>query len=73
MQIVSNVPLDYFKVIEEKPIGGGESVDLVAENDRERIAVGIETGKSDAFHNLAKDLEKGFDKVIVVNLKKKRE
>jgi len=67
---------DYFrergyKVIEEKPIGGGKSVDLVAENDKEKIAIEIETGKSDAFHNLAKDLEKGFDKVIVVNLKRK--
>jgi len=67
---------DYFrergyKVIEEKPIGGGKSVDLVAENDKEKIAIEIETGKSNAFHNLAKDLEKGFDKVIVVNLKRK--
>ena len=67
---------DYFrekgyKVVEEKPIGGGKSVDLVAENDKEKIAIEIETGKSDAFHNLAKDLEKDFDKVIVVELKRK--
>ena len=61
-----------YKVIEEKPIGGGKIVDLVAENDKERIGIEIETGKSDVFYNLTKDLEKGFDKVIVVNLKKKR-
>jgi len=68
---------DYFRekgyrVTEEKPIGGGKSVDLVAENDKERIAIEIETGKSDAFYNLTKDLKEGFDKVVVVNLKRKK-
>ena len=47
-------------------------MDLVAENDKERIAIEIETGKSDAFYNLTKDLGEGFDKVIVVNLKTKK-
>jgi len=61
-----------YRVTEEKPIGGGKSVDLVAENDKERIAVEIETGKSDAFYNLTKDLKEGFDKVVVVNLKRKK-
>jgi hypothetical protein len=62
-----------YTVTEEKPIGGGRTVDLVAVNAKEKIAIEIETGKADAFHNLAKDLEKGFDKVIVVNLKKREE
>ncbi len=60
-----------YRVTEEKPIGGGKSVDLVAENDSERIAIEIETGKSNAFYNLTKNLDKEFDKIIVVNLKKK--
>jgi hypothetical protein len=46
---------------------------LVAVNKKEKIAIEIETGKSDAFQDLAKDLEKDFDKVIVVNLKKREE
>jgi hypothetical protein len=67
---------DYFRekgyrVTEEKSIGGGKAVDLVIENGKERIAKEIDTGKSDAFYNLTKDLEEGFDKVVVVNLKKK--
>jgi hypothetical protein len=62
-----------YTVTEEKPIGGGKTVDLVAAKGKEKIAVEIETGKSDAFHNLAKDLESEFDKVIVVELKKKKE
>ncbi len=60
-----------YAVTEEKPIGGGKTVDLVAVNGKERIAIEIETGKSDAFHNLTKDLEKDFDRVIVVELKRK--
>jgi len=69
---------DYFRekgyrVTEEKSIGGGKAVDLVAENDKEKIAIEIETGKSDAFYNLTKDLGKGFDKVVVVNLKRKKD
>jgi hypothetical protein len=60
-----------YTVTEEKPIGGGKTVDLVAVNGKERIAIEIETGKSDAFHNLTKDLEKDFDRVIVVELKRK--
>jgi hypothetical protein len=68
---------DYFRekgygVTEEKAIGKGKTVDLVAENEEEKIAVEIETGKSDAFYNLTKNLGNGFDKIIVVNLKKKQ-
>ncbi len=60
-------------MIEEKPIGGGKSVDLVAVNDMEKIAIEVETGKSDAFYNLTKDLGEALDKVIVVELKKKED
>jgi len=33
---------------EEKPIGAGKTVDLVASKSRRKIAIEIETGKSDA-------------------------
>ena len=59
-----------YKVREEVPIGGGKSVDLVAEKDGKRIAIEIETGKSDAEGNLKKDSEAGFDEVVVVETRK---
>jgi len=68
---------DYFRekgysVTEEKRIGRGKAVDLVAVNDKERIAIEVETGKSDAFYNLTKDLQGGFDRVIVSEVKRRR-
>lgn len=53
-----------FKVIEEMTIGRGKAVDLVAEKDGKRLALEIETGKSEAVHNIRKDLEAGFDRVV---------
>ena len=53
-----------YKVIEEAPIGGGKTVDVVAENGKERIAIEIETGKADALANVRKCLDEGFDRVI---------
>jgi hypothetical protein len=40
--------------------------DLVFERDGQRIAVEIETGKSDTDANVRRDLEEGFDRVISV-------
>jgi DNA-binding MarR family transcriptional regulator len=60
-----------FSVQEEVPLGGGKSVDLVAENDKEKIGIEIETGKSDGFYNLVKDMKGGFDRVIIAEIKKK--
>ena len=34
--------------------------------DKKRIAIEIETGKSDSIYNIRKDLEAGFDEVVVV-------
>jgi hypothetical protein len=62
-----------YTVTEEKKIGGGKAVDLVAVNEKERIAIEVETGKSDAFYNLTKDLQGGFDRVIVAEVKKRKE
>ncbi len=52
----------------EYKLPGGKSVDLVAEKDGKRIAVEVETGKSDYIYNIRKDLEAGFKEVWVVAL-----
>ena len=49
-----------YKVEEEFPIGKGESVDL-AIISKKKIAIEIETGKSDAIGNIRKCLKAGFD------------
>ena len=59
-----------YKVTFEYKIGDGKSVDLVAEKDRKRIAIEIETGKSDSIYNIRKDLEAGFEEVIILCLNK---
>jgi len=53
-------------VREEFPVGKGKSVDLVAEKGTERIAIEIETGRSDALGNIRKCLESGFEDIRVV-------
>jgi len=55
-----------YAVTEEYPVGGGRTIDLVAERDGKRIAFEIETGKSDAAGNVQKCLDAGMDRVIVV-------
>ena len=57
-----------FKVKFEFNIGEGKSVDVVAEKDGKRIAIEIETGKSDSIYNIRKDLDYGFDEVVCVCL-----
>jgi len=54
-----------YKVEEEFPIGNGKAVDLVATKDGKRIALEIETGKSDANENVRKCKEADVDNVIV--------
>jgi len=55
--------LNYTVLIEE-PING--YTDLVIEKDGERIAIEIETGKSDWQKNLKKNLEKGFQQIKII-------
>jgi len=57
-----------YEVKEEKHIGDGKSVDIVATSEKENIAIEIETGKSEPINNILKDIESGFDKVISVAL-----
>ena len=57
-----------FAVQVEKALGMGKSVDLEARRDGKKIAVEVETGKSDAINNIRKDLEAGYDRILVVCL-----
>ncbi|MCK6478697.1 MAG: DUF87 domain-containing protein [Planctomycetes bacterium] len=54
-----------YAVEREVPIDGGV-VDLVATRGQERVAVEVETGKSDALGNVARLAGKGFTRVLVV-------
>jgi hypothetical protein len=56
--------MDY-KVIVEKKLNG-ERADLVAEKGREKIAIEIETGNSDAIVNIKKCLDANFSVVVSV-------
>jgi len=49
-------------VEEEVQIGGGQAVDLVAARGDERIAIEIETGKSEVLKNIKKVLGAGFQR-----------
>lgn len=51
------------KVHEEYPIGNGETIDLAIIGKNNKIAIEIETGKSDAIHNIRKCLDAGFEVV----------
>jgi len=57
-----------FAVQVEKGLGKGKSVDLEARREDRKIAIEVETGKSDAISNIRKDLEAGYDRVLVVCL-----
>jgi hypothetical protein len=55
-----------YEVTTEHPIPGDGVVDLLAERPGERVAVEIETGKSDISANLGKVRAAGFDRLVVV-------
>ncbi len=50
-------------------MGDGKAVDLVASKDGKRIAIEIETGKSDVDRNVRKCKQAGFRKIISVHTK----
>jgi hypothetical protein len=60
-----------YSVREEYPIGQGKTIDLVAEKNRRKMAIEIETGKSDAIGNVEKCLQAGFKNVVVVAIDRK--
>jgi energy-coupling factor transporter ATP-binding protein EcfA2 len=55
-----------YEVDLEHPVEGNGVVDLLAQRPGEKIAVEIETGKSDIRENLNKLSGKGFDRVILL-------
>ena len=55
-----------YTVSREHPIQGNGAIDLLAERPGERVAIEVETGKSDIKTNLAKVLGAGFDRVLLV-------
>jgi hypothetical protein len=52
----------------EYPIGEGQAIDLVARKDGERMAIEIETGKSDAVHNVQRAAQAGFSRITCAAL-----
>jgi hypothetical protein len=62
-----------YQVEIEKPIGEGKTVDIVATKEGERLAIEIETGKSDGIENILKNLNGSFSKIIIVPLSDKIE
>jgi hypothetical protein len=55
-----------YAVTREHVIKGNGAVDLLAERPGERVAIEVETGKSDIPGNLGKILAADFDKVVMV-------
>ncbi len=55
-----------YSVEDEVRLDEGGAVDLVATRNSEKIAVEIETGKSDAARNVEKCLRAGFPRIVVV-------
>lgn len=56
-------------VKENYSIGNGKEIDIVIETKNEKIAIEIETGKSDFIANIQKCVEAKFDKIICVTTK----
>jgi DNA-binding MarR family transcriptional regulator len=57
-----------YKVTYEYKLNGGKSIDVVAEKNGRKIAIEIETGRSDVVCNIKKNVKAGFDKIICVCL-----
>ena len=55
-----------YEVVKEHPIKGNGAVDLLATRPGQRVAVEVETGKSDIKANLAKISNADFDRVVLI-------
>ena len=55
-----------YEVLKEVPIGDGKAVDLVVTKDGKRIAIEVETGKSNTRENLSKIGHANFDRIVLV-------
>ncbi|HSA30139.1 MAG TPA: hypothetical protein P5159_26695 [Phycisphaerae bacterium] len=66
MKVTEHFEKQGYEVTAEHAIPGDGAVDLLAEGPGERVAVEVETGKSDIKDNLAKLRGAGFDCVLFV-------
>ena len=55
-----------YEVTAEHPIQGNGAVDLLAERPGHRVAIEVETGKSDVKENLANAAKGDFDRVVLI-------
>ena len=55
-----------YQITREHIIRGNGAIDLLAEKASERVAIEVETGKSDIAENLAKIQKAGFDRLVVI-------
>ena len=55
-----------YKVTQEHVIDGNGAVDVVAQRPGERVAIEVETGRSDIIANLKKVQAAGFDRVLMI-------
>jgi predicted component of viral defense system (DUF524 family) len=55
-----------YKVELEKSVGNGKAIDIVAQKNHDKIAIEIETGKSNTIENIRKCLKAGYDSVISI-------
>jgi Holliday junction resolvase-like predicted endonuclease len=55
-----------YEISYEHPVKGNGAIDLLAEKSGQKIAVEVETGKSNIKANLAKIKNAGFDRIVLV-------
>ncbi len=65
-KIAEVLKADGYEVTFEARLENGHYVDVVAERSGDRIAVEVETGKSDVVLNIRRCLEDSFDRIVVV-------
>lgn len=66
MKVAEHYEKQGYEVTKEHSIPGDGAVDLLAERPGERIAIEVETGKSDIQENLVKLQGAGFDRMVFV-------
>lgn len=55
-----------YEITREHPIKGNGVIDLLAERPGQRIAIEVETGKSNITQNLLKIQDAGFDRIVLI-------
>lgn len=56
-----------YQVEIEKPLGQGKAIDIVASKDGMRVAIEVETGRSDVVASVMKGLVGSFDRVLLAS------